>query len=167
MGMAVAGRRGKEPIAAGVLGGKSRDEIGTDLVILLPDHGAQRRAYLIARSAELLHRFDRRLGDAGERAAPAGMRRAHDPSPRIGEKDRTAIGRADADREAAFAGDDRVGARARGRGPRRVGDNDVRRVNLVDGEQMVRIHRQGCCHACAILGNMVVAVVRTDAAVEA
>src|SRR5271170_3676016 len=61
LGMAVALRRAEESIAAGILGGKTRNEIGTDLVIALPDHWAERGANVVARGAEPLHCRDRRL----------------------------------------------------------------------------------------------------------
>src|SRR5277367_2409278 len=109
--MAVALRRTEESIAAGILGGKTRNEIRTDLVIALPDHWAERGANVVARGAEPLHCRDRRLGDTGKRAAPASVRGAHHPSLRIGEEDGPAIGRRYADGEAGCAGDDGVGTR--------------------------------------------------------
>ena len=103
-GMTVAAGRAEEAFRARILGGKARDEIGTDFVIVLPDHRTERGADLAARGAELLHRSDGRFGDASQRAAPAGMRRADHPRRRIGEQDRAAIGRAHANGEAALRG---------------------------------------------------------------
>ena len=91
-GMAGARRRAEEAIAAGILRGKARDQIGADFVIVLPDHRSERGVDLAAFGAKPFHGLDRRLGDAGERAAPAGMRGADHAGDRIGEKDRAAIG---------------------------------------------------------------------------
>ena len=98
-GVAVAGRRGEEALTRRILGGKARDQIGADFVIVLPDHRSERGADPAAFGAELLHRRDGRLDDAGQRAAPAGMGRADHARRRISEKDRAAIGRGHADGE--------------------------------------------------------------------
>ena len=61
--------------------------------------------------AERVHAGDRRLDDAAERAAPAGMRGADHPGDRIVKQDRGAIGREHAERHAGDAGDHAVGPR--------------------------------------------------------
>ena len=75
--------------------------------------------------AKPFHGLDRGLDHAGQRAAPAGMCGADHAGLRIGEQDRPAIGRGDADGERAHAGDDGVGAGPRLGGPGRFGDDDV------------------------------------------
>ena len=60
-------------------------------------------------------------------------------------------------------------ASARGRDvrrPRRVGDHDMRRVDLVGGEQTVRLDAKRRRHARAIFRDMGGAVARADAAIE-
>src|SRR6516165_846437 len=56
MGMTVARGRAEERRRGFVLGVEARNEVGTDLVIVLPDHRTQRGADALTRSAEPLHR---------------------------------------------------------------------------------------------------------------
>ena len=95
------------------------------------------------------------------------MRRADDVRLRLGKQNRTAIGRAHADGEARRPRDDAVGARARVERPRRLGDDDMRRVDLVGGEQTARLDAERGGHARAILGDIGGTVMRADAAIEA
>ena len=98
--------------------------------------------------AERDHAGDRRLDDAAERAAPAGMRGADHPGDRIDKQDRGAIGRQDAERHAGGAADHAVG---RGRvlaAPGLVDADDDGAVNLPAGDQPVGrqiepVHRDG------------------------
>ena len=69
----------EERFALGIFGGKAVYQVGTDLVIGLPDHRPQRRVNAFARRAELFHRRDRGLDDAKQRATPAGMDGADHP----------------------------------------------------------------------------------------
>src|ERR1700688_4978593 len=107
-GMAVARGRREEAVAGGIFYIKAGNKVGADLVIGLPDHGAD----VAALGAEPLHGFNRGLDDAGERAAPAGMGGADDSGVWVGKKDRPTIGGADADGERPHARDDGVGAGA-------------------------------------------------------
>ena len=66
---------------------------------------------MLAPRAELLHRGDGRIGDSGERAAPAGMGGADHPGLVIGEQDRRAIGGQDSEQQVRAVGDHRVGVR--------------------------------------------------------
>ena len=63
-------------------------------------HGPTAARICVAPGAELLHRRDCRVGHAGERAAPAGMRRADHPGIGIGEQHRRAIGGEDPEQQA-------------------------------------------------------------------
>ena len=76
------------------------------------------------------------------------------PRLRIGEQNRAAIGRGHADGERAHAGDDGVGARPRVGRPRRFGDDDVRRVDLIGGEEAVRLDAERRRHARAIFRDV-------------
>ena len=110
--MPVARRRAEETVTAGILGGEARHEIGADLVIVLADHRAEHGTDALARGAEPLHRIDGSFGDAGKRAAPAGVRgadrrRACGSAKRIGPQ--SAVRHADG--EGGHARDDGVGAR--------------------------------------------------------
>jgi hypothetical protein len=60
-------------------------EIAADLVGGLPDGRPDRGAHAFDARAEALHGVDGRLEHAGERTAPAGMRRADDLGLMIGE----------------------------------------------------------------------------------
>ena len=64
-GMALARRRNEEALTIRILGGKTSDEIGTDFVIVLPDHRTKRGVNSAAFGAKLLHRGDGRLDNAG------------------------------------------------------------------------------------------------------
>src|ERR1700733_839730 len=109
-GMARARRGREKPVAGAILGAETGDQIGTDFIIGLPDHGADGGADVAARGAEPFHRLNRRLDHARERAAPAGMRCANHMPLRIGEENRSAVRRGHADGERAHAGYDCVGA---------------------------------------------------------
>ena len=76
------------------------DEFAADFVGVLADQGADRGDDAAAVGAELFHRVDGGFQDAGQRAFPAGMRRADHARVGIDEQDRSAIGRGDADRDA-------------------------------------------------------------------
>ena len=77
-----------------------------------------------------------------------------------------AIRRAHTDCKPDRAGDDGVGARARVAGPWLLGDNDVGRVNLIGGEEAVRLDGERGRHARAIFGDMAGMIARADAAIE-
>ena len=117
--------------------------------------------------AEPLHRRDRRLDHAGERAAPAGMRGADHAGARIGQQHRPAIRSGDADGERPHAGDDGIGARPRVAGPGRFGDRHGRRMHLIAGEETPRRDAERRRHAGAVLRHFVRRVARAGAAVEA
>src|SRR4051812_18532909 len=76
-----------------VLREERRWELRTDLVGVAADAGTDRRADLLALRAELLHRHDRGLGDAVQRAFPTGVRCADHAGGGIGEEHRRAVGR--------------------------------------------------------------------------
>ena len=74
-------------------------------------HGPMPARIRSARAPSRGHRRDGRLHDAGQRAAPAAMRRADDARLGIGEQDRRAIGGEHAERDARHGGHHAVGAR--------------------------------------------------------
>ena len=69
---------GKEGGACRLLGEEALDIVGADLIGLLRDGRADHRDNALRLGAELCHGLDRRLDDARQRAAPAGMGRADD-----------------------------------------------------------------------------------------
>ena len=95
------------------------------------------------------------------------MRGADHPRLGIGQEDRAAIGRGHANGEARRAGNDGVGARARVRLPGSLGDKDVGRVDLVGGEQTMRLDFERSRHARAIFGDIGRIIVRAKPAIEA
>src|SRR5262245_17210443 len=109
--VAGAWRALEEALIAGVVVGELRDKLRPHLIVLLPDHRAERSHDAGTIGAALLHRSDGRFGNTGERAAPASMRGANHAGLGIGEQDRTAVRRADCDREPCCARDDGVGLR--------------------------------------------------------
>ena len=86
---------------------------------------------------------------------------------RVGEQNRAAIRRGHADGERAHAGDDGVGAGPRVGRPRRFGDDDIRRVDLIEREEAVRLDAERGRHAGAIFRDMRGIVLRAGAAIEA
>jgi len=60
-------------------------QIGTDLVVRLPDHWTKRSNDAGALGTEPLHRLDRRSDDPAQRAAPAGVGGGDDTCRRVGE----------------------------------------------------------------------------------
>src|ERR1043165_3267542 len=102
-GMAGFVRRREEALVTGIGLEKARDEFRADLVIALADRRPERRRDVFARRAQRLHRGNRRLDHAGERAAPAGMRRADDARLGVGEQQGPAVRGRYADGEARSA----------------------------------------------------------------
>ena len=90
---------------------KTFDEFAADLIGVLADQRADRGDDAGAVGAEFLHRVDGGFQHAGQRALPAGMRRADHARAGVGEQDRAAIRGGDADGDAFRACDERVGAR--------------------------------------------------------
>ena len=121
--MARSDRGNEERGIVGVGIEEAFDEFAADFIGVLADQRTDRRDHAAAVGAEFLHRVDGGFEHAGQRALPAGMRRADHARGGIDEQDRSAIGRGDADRKALGAGDDGVGARlgrpAMGRSPPR------------------------------------------------
>ena len=66
-----------KPRIIGVSRHKALDEFRSDLIIRLPDGGAERRRDARSFCPEFLHCCDGCLDHAGEGAAPAGMGRAN------------------------------------------------------------------------------------------
>src|SRR3954471_22629771 len=95
------------------------------------------------------------------------MRGADHTRAGIDEKNRSAIGRRDADGERFGAGNDRVGLRPRSAVPRPVRHHDVGRMGLVEGEQALGRNAHPFGHAAAVFRNLAGIVVRSGAAVEA
>ena len=145
---------------------ESGDELGADLVGALGDAGTERGGDGVSFGAEPLHRGDRRLDHAAERALPAGMRGPDDPRLRVGEQDHAAIGPGDAERQPGRRGHDPVAARTRVGRPV-FGDGDrVRGMDLVGHSQPVRRNAERRRHPGAVLGDRLGRVARAYAAVE-
>src|SRR5256885_10300257 len=89
-----AGAFHKETLRTWLLVGEPPPEILADLVGKLGDAGSHSGGDVLAATAERFHRPDRRVGDAGEGAAPAGMSSADHAGFGIGEQHGRAIGRA-------------------------------------------------------------------------
>src|SRR5580704_12911855 len=85
----------------------------------------------------------------------------------VGEQDRPAIRGADADGECPHARDDGVGAGPGLGQPRRFRDHHLRRMNLIAGQEAVRLDPDRSRHARAVFSDMGAVVVRSDAAIEA
>src|SRR5690348_2183096 len=137
-----------------------------DLVRRLADARADRRVDVVAAGAEPLHRRDRRIGHAGERSAPPGMRSADDDSTMIREEHRRAIRGEDAEQEVRAIGDHGVGARTRILSPWRIGVNDLSRMDLVDGRKL-RVRQERGDRAAAVLVDRGALVIAAVADVEA
>ena len=156
-----------EEAFVGVIGRrKTRDQIGPHLVTRLPDHRPDRGHDAPAVGAAAFHRIERCLDHAGERATPAGMGRADDACAVVDEEDRAAIGGRDADGQPGNFGNDCIGPRARIRAPRPLDGHDVRRMNLVGGEQVKRCDAERRRHAGAVFGDIARRVMRAHAGVE-
>src|SRR5580704_1635206 len=76
LGVAVARRCSEEAFTRRILSSEARDQIGSDLVVLLADHRSNNGKSLLRARAKIFHCGDGRLHHAGERASPAGMRSA-------------------------------------------------------------------------------------------
>ncbi len=166
-GMAGPGRRNEEFGVGWVGGQEAVHQLLADLIVRLADHRTGRGDHARPVGAEFFHRRKRRFDHAAEGAAPAGMGRAEDARLRVREQDRAAVGGGDADGEAGNLGDDGVGFRAFALRPRLLGDHHVGRMDLVGGEEVLRLNADGGGHARAVLGDVLRLVVRTGAAVEA
>src|SRR5712692_3740090 len=70
-GVAWPRRRLEKTVIGRIVRQKSVDEVGPDLVVRLTDRRSDRGGDAHAVGTEALHRGDRRVGDARERAAPA------------------------------------------------------------------------------------------------
>ena len=145
---------------------KTFDEFAADFVGVLADQGADRRHHAAAVGAEFFHRVHGGFDDAGQRALPAGMRRADHARGGIDEQDRSAIGRGDADRKAFGAGDEGVGARLVAR-PGSGRHHGVGRMDLVHAEKAIRCDAHLLGHPAAVFRDMGGVIVRAEAAIEA
>ena len=110
---------------------ETREEPLVHLVRRPCDARADRGGDPIAPRPDLLHRGDRRIGDAGQRPLPPGMRRADYARLRVREQHRRAIRGQDAEQQSRAFGDERVGMRALGIGISGVDAHHVRRMNLI------------------------------------
>ena len=128
-------------------------------------HGPIAATMRSALAPSALHRGDGGVGDAAERAFPAGMRRADDAGGRVGEQHRHAIGGEDAEQQAGPIGDERVGMRARIVGEGRGDGDGIGRMDLVQGDER-RAGRDRRDRARAVLGDRGGIVVRAEADVE-
>ncbi len=118
----------------GEIGGKFR----SDLVGGLADAGADPGANPLGAGAERHHRRNRRLHDAGKRAAPAAMRGADDAGFWIGEQHWRAIRGEYAERDARHFRHGAVGARVVLAPPRPFDGHDLSAMDLVTTHQALR-----------------------------
>src|SRR5690242_15218270 len=165
--MAVALARKEEQCVVGIGVDEALDELSADLIARLSDQGSDCRDHAVAFGSELFHGVDGRLQDAGERALPAGMRRADHARFGIDEQDRAAIGRGDADRKPFGAGDDGVRFRPRGSFPRATRNDDIRRMDLMHVQEMRGLNPELLCHAATVFSDICWIVARAEPAIEA
>src|SRR5260370_23407177 len=83
--------RCEEPAASRVFGVKAGKKLGPNLIARLPNHGTDRGPNMVGCGAEPFHCRHRRLDDAGQSAAPAGMGSADHASSRAGKQDGATI----------------------------------------------------------------------------
>src|SRR6185437_16308279 len=144
---------------------KARAKRFVDLVGRLGDAGADRSMDMVAPRAELLHRFDRRVGDSGKGSTPTGGGRSHHHGLVVGKQHRRAIGGQDSEQEVGPVGDDPVGARPPVLRPRFIGDNYIGRMNLVDRREL-GLGQDGGDGEASIAGNRLAIVIAAIADVE-
>ena len=141
-------------------------ECVVDLVGWLSDARPDRGVNALAPGAEPLHRLDRRVGDSGERTAPAGMGGADDRCVMVREQHRRAIGGEDSEQQIGPIGDHRVGTRASILRPGRVRHDNLGGMDLVDRRQL-RIGKQGGDGEAAVAGDRLGVVAAAKADVQA
>jgi len=124
-----------------------------------------RRMDILASRAEALHGRYRGIGDTRERPAPAGVRRADDDRVMIGEQHRRAIGGENPEQQVGRVGDHRVGAGALTLRPGVIGDDDIGRVDLVDGRKLGLGEKRGDREPAVAFDGLAV-VIATEADVE-
>src|SRR5579875_1341427 len=164
--MAGTRRRREEDGAGRIFGEKRRREFGPDLVREAADAWADAGADVAAPGAELRHPRDRRLDDAAEGAAPAGMGGADDPRPWVAQQHRRAISGQDAESEAGSAGDEPV-RRGRLLGPPRARDDDrVGAVPLPHADQPIAGKPQPGRRNVAIARHPFRPIARAEAAIQ-
>jgi len=108
----------KETGIALVFSAEAFEEAMVHLIRSLGDTGADRRDNPVSSGTQPHHRLDGAVGDAGNRAFPARMRRPDDACLPICQQDRSAIGSDDAEDEARLVRDDGIGMGPVGFGPR-------------------------------------------------
>src|SRR5882724_1305223 len=161
-------RGGKEEHrVVGVLLDEAFDELRADLVARLADQGTDGGHDAASLSAELFHGVDGRLQDPGQRAFPAGMRRADHPRVRIDKQYRSAVGRGDADRKPLGTRHDGVGLRPRRALPRPGRDHRVRGMDLMHVEKLLERNAHPLRHPAPIFVDIVAIVVRAKPTVKA
>src|SRR5216683_2093218 len=165
--MAVAGGGKEEHRVVGVGLDEADHEFGADLIALLADQGTDRGDRVFSLGAEFFHGVDGRFQDPGQRAPPAGMRRADHASVRIDQQDRSAIGRGDADRKPLGARDDGVGLRSRRALPRAGRDHRIRRMDLMHVEEILGRNAHLLSHPAAVFADISGIVAGAEPAIEA
>ena len=94
------------------------------------------------------------------------MRRANHARGRIDQKNRTAIGRGDADRKPFGARDDGVGLRSRRALPRSGRDHGIRRMHLMHAQEMLGQDADPLRHAAAVLEDVGGIIAGAEPAIE-
>src|SRR5215470_11508613 len=108
-GVPVALRWRKEPRIGGIRRKETFDKFRAHFVIWLSNGWAERGGDARAVGTKPFHRRHSRLDHAAKRAAPAGMRCAHDAGLAVGEQQWSAIGSGHTDRQARHARHNGVG----------------------------------------------------------
>ena len=109
--VAGAGGRREEAIVCGIGRLEAIDELRADLVVRLADHRPERGADAARCAPSFSIAAIVASSTPVSAPLPSGVRRADHTGLRVGEQDRPAVRRGDADRQTRHACDDRVGAR--------------------------------------------------------
>lgn len=115
--------------------------------------------------AEPLHCRDRRLQNATECTLPASMSRGDNSGLRIGEQDRCTIRRECRNRDTRCRRDEGVRLRHRIEGPGLGGDDGVRAMVLMGGQQVRRCDPKVGCDAPPVFRDGCPVVLRAGPAI--
>src|ERR1700730_1126164 len=133
----------------------------------LTDHWPQRGYDALAIRPATLHGLYSCFEHAGGSAPPAGMCCRDHAGCMVGEQDRPAIGCRNRNREPGTRCHQRISARPCLDAPRSINNDDLRRVDLIRGEQILGADPEGGCHAGAVFRHFSGVIIRPDACVEA
>src|SRR5690606_36043814 len=164
--VSLARRRAEEPCVLRVRIEKPFAKLRSHLVGLRRDAWSDGGHDVGAIGAEPLHGGDHRIGDAGERTTPAGMRGPDHAGAGVGEQNWRAVGGCDAERKAWPGRHQAVGLRGIVPGPRRLDLDDVGTVMLVRRDQFAGSQPERGGDVIAIAAHRLAVVTGTVADVE-